>query len=85
MEKRTQVRLAKHMTGTVEAAGQLGMLFACRNWQGIRNCPIPKRNCFWFNLLPQSAPSLGQEKGKKKKKNPFHSAAKALVQEVEKG
>lgn len=60
VEKRTGVRLAKHMTGRVEAAGQPGMLFACRHWQGIKDYPVPKRNCFWFlNFLPHSVPSVG--------------------------
>lgn len=39
-KKRTQVRLAKHMTGRAGAAGQASMLFACRNWQGINQLPL---------------------------------------------
>lgn len=34
---------AKHMTGRAEAAGQPGVLLACRNWQGMKTCPCSKK------------------------------------------
>lgn len=68
-KKRTQVSLAKHMTGRVEAAGQPGMPFACRNWQGIRNCPCSKKKLLLVKPLTPKRPfSLDKEKQKKEKK-----------------
>lgn len=43
VEKRTQVRLAKHMTGRVEVAGQPSMLSACRNLAGNKVLPRSKK------------------------------------------
>jgi hypothetical protein len=42
-KKRTRVKLAKHMTGRAEAAGQPSMLFAHRNWKGIKNSSCSKK------------------------------------------
>lgn len=45
-------------------------------WQGIKYCPVPKRNCFWLNLLPQSTAFLWTRKWQKNKKS-FSLSSKA--------
>lgn len=86
MEKRTQVRLAKHMTGRAGAAGQPGMLFACRNWQGIKHCPCSKKKLLLVKpLTPKHPFSPDWGKAREIKSFSLFSAGKAHFQEAQKG